>query len=107
MARPCCPTAPTPMGPKGDRGGLLGLPPDSGGPPAASGELESSSFIDSDEDDNTSRWVRGGGCMCGRVCAPHTYMYACVWAHGQDTLLAAHCLQGGDGFPRFSLVLPL
>lgn len=54
--------------PRGDRRRDLGLPPDSAST-VLSSELESSSFIDSEEDDNTSRWaragVRGGA---GRVC---------------------------------------
>ncbi|XP_024615998.1 segment polarity protein dishevelled homolog DVL-1 [Neophocaena asiaeorientalis asiaeorientalis] len=54
--------------PRGDRRRDLGLPPDSTST-VLSSELESSSFIDSEEDDNTSRWaragVRGGACAQG------------------------------------------
>uniref|UniRef100_A0A8C6A511 Dishevelled segment polarity protein 1 n=1 Tax=Marmota marmota marmota TaxID=9994 RepID=A0A8C6A511_MARMA len=45
--------------PRGDRRRDLGLPPDSAST-VLSSELESSSFIDSDEEDNTSRWA--GAC---------------------------------------------
>ena len=65
---PAVPTAARTNGhPRGDRRRELGLPPDSAST-VLSSELESSSFIDSDEDDNTSRWVRvrvqgGAGCV--------------------------------------------
>lgn len=56
---PAVPTAARTNGhPRGDRRRDLGLPPDSAST-VLSSELESSSFIDSDEDDNTSR------CVCG------------------------------------------
>ncbi|KAB1269262.1 Segment polarity protein dishevelled-like protein DVL-1 [Camelus dromedarius] len=45
---------------RGDRRRDLGLPPDSTST-VLSSELESSSFIDSDEDENTSRWAWVGG----------------------------------------------
>ena len=52
----------------------MGLPPDSAST-VLSSELESSSFIDSEEDDNTSRWARAGARggagrvrRCARVC---------------------------------------
>lgn len=77
---PAVPTAARTNGhPRGDRRRDLGLPPDSAST-VLSSELESSSFIDSDEDDNTSRcvcvgvskWVCGyaSGCagMCVQVC---------------------------------------
>lgn len=55
--RPLVPTAARANGhPRGDRRRDLGLPPDSAST-ALSSELESSSFVDSDEEDNTSRCV--------------------------------------------------
>lgn len=57
---PAVPTAARTNGhPRGDRRRDLGLPPDSAST-VLSSELESSSFIDSDEDDNTSRWAWAG-----------------------------------------------
>lgn len=50
--------------PRGDRRRDLGLPPDSAST-VLSSELESSSFIDSDEEDNTSRWAGPGRVACG------------------------------------------
>lgn len=105
---PAVPTAARTNGhPRGDRRRELGLPPDSAST-VLSSELESSSFIDSDEDDNTSRWVRvrvqgGAGCVPWTT---HICMHGRVHLGRRPCWLLTVCRVGMVS-PGSALPLPL